>query len=123
MTGDEKTERGRPASFDRRSGAVHGSGSGAGGDGTPGEDHDRDPQGGGGSGHPLPASEEARHDEIPEHLGAEKGRGGDTRERTRPAGDAVAPDGEPYSSDELAADQAAHQDRGQAIAEAETDER
>ncbi|MGZ8347677.1 MAG: hypothetical protein ACXWUP_11260, partial [Allosphingosinicella sp.] len=40
-------ERGKPASFDRATGAVHGSGSGAGG-GNPGEDYDDDPQAGGG---------------------------------------------------------------------------
>ena len=41
-------ERGRPASFDPKSGEVHGSGSGAGG-GNPGEDYDGDPMAGAGS--------------------------------------------------------------------------
>jgi hypothetical protein len=50
----------------------------------------------GGQGHPLPASDEARTDALPEHLLREKGKGDDREEATRPAGDAVAPDGESY---------------------------
>jgi len=50
----------------------------------------------GGQGHPLPDSEEAREDEIPEHLVREKGHGDDARAPARPVGDAVGPDGEPY---------------------------
>ena len=42
-------ERGKPASFDRSSGEVHGSGSGAGGGGNPAEDYDGDPMGGAGA--------------------------------------------------------------------------
>jgi hypothetical protein len=112
MTGD-KSERGRPASFDPKSGAVHGSGSGAGGFGNPDEDYDSDPGAGSGAEgaradpargreedrsahHPLPASEEARHDEIPEHLEREKGRGDDSPAAVQPAAEAVAPDGESY---------------------------
>ena len=49
-----------------------------------------------GKGHPLPASDEARHDEIPEALAAEKGRGDDAKPAARPGSDAVNPDGEPY---------------------------
>ena len=49
-----------------------------------------------GSGHPLPASEEARRDLVPEHLVEEKGLGDDPAERTTPPGQAVGPDGEPY---------------------------
>ena len=47
---DEKggKERGQPASFDPKSGEVHGSGSGAGGGGNPGEDYDQDPMAGAG---------------------------------------------------------------------------
>ena len=41
-------ERGERASFDRRTGEVHGSGSGAGGSGNPAEDYDQDPKGGSG---------------------------------------------------------------------------
>jgi len=41
-------ERGEPASFDRRTGEVHGSGSGAGGSGNPAEDYDQDSKGGSG---------------------------------------------------------------------------
>ena len=52
MTGknrdSDEGERGEPAGFDRKSGAVHGSGSGAGGGGNPGEDHDQDPMAGAG---------------------------------------------------------------------------
>ena len=44
----------------------------------------------GGQGHPLPDSEEAREDEVPEHLVREKGHGDDARAAARPAGDAVA---------------------------------
>ena len=67
-----------------------------------------------GSGHPLPQSEEARHEEIPEHLEREKGHGDDGRAEVQPVGDPVAPDGESY---ELKRDQAAHQDRGQSSVE------
>lgn len=49
-----------------------------------------------GQGHPLPDSAEAREDEIPEHLVREKGHGDDAYARSRPADDAVAPDGEHY---------------------------
>ena len=42
-------ERGRPASFDPKSGEVHGSGSGAGGGGNPNEDYDQDPMAGAGA--------------------------------------------------------------------------
>lgn len=43
------TERGKRASFDRKSGEVHGSGSGAGGEGNPNEDYDKDPMAGAGA--------------------------------------------------------------------------
>lgn len=48
MSGKEapNTERGKRASFDRKTGEVHGSGSGAGGGGNPGEDYDSDPNAG-----------------------------------------------------------------------------
>jgi hypothetical protein len=45
--GSRADERGKPASFDRRTGEVHGSGSGAGG-GNPREDFDSDPTAGAG---------------------------------------------------------------------------
>jgi len=51
-------------------------------------------------GHPLPASEEARHGEIPEAAEAEKGRGDDDEAAVMPAGEAVNPDGEPYRFDD-----------------------
>ena len=47
--------------------------------------------------HPLPASDEARHGEIPEHLERDKGRGDDAAEAVQPA-DAVNPDGTPYEA-------------------------
>ena len=83
-----------------------------------------------GKGHPLPGSDEARHSEIPEHAEIEKGRGEDSAPRIQPDG-AVNPDGEPYryddlgrgtdlTEDDLEKDQAAHQDRGQGIATAES---
>ena len=52
-----------------------------------------------GKGHPLPASDEARHDEIPEGLEEAKGRGGDSKPAARPEATAVNPDGEPYRYD------------------------
>ena len=54
----------------------------------------------GGSGHPLPASEEARHNEIPETLERKKGRGDDSAAAVQPDG-AVNPDGEPYRYDDI----------------------
>lgn len=44
-------ERGEPATFDPKSGEVHGSGSGAGGGGNPREDYDSDPMAGSGVPH------------------------------------------------------------------------
>lgn len=52
MADEKKTEgeeRGQRASFDPKSGEVHGSGSGAGGGGNPDEDYDMDPMAGAGS--------------------------------------------------------------------------
>lgn len=49
MAGDDDSERGRPATFDPRTGEVHGSGSGAGGGGNPHEDYDQDPMAGAGA--------------------------------------------------------------------------
>ncbi|HYE28364.1 MAG TPA: hypothetical protein VEA61_09045 [Allosphingosinicella sp.] len=49
MMADSDGERGRPASFDPKSGEVHGSGSGAGGGGNPDEDYDQDPVAGAGA--------------------------------------------------------------------------
>lgn len=49
-----------------------------------------------GKGHPLPGSDEARPNEIPEDLTEEKGRGDDSRAVVQPGRDAVNPDGEPY---------------------------
>jgi len=48
--------------------------------------------------HPLPRSDEARHDEIPEHLEREKGQGDDSGARVQPAGAPVDPEGEAYGS-------------------------
>ncbi len=56
----DESERGKPASFDPRTGEVHGSGSGAGGGGNPDEDYDQDPENGSGKedfGRPRPAAE------------------------------------------------------------------
>ena len=53
-----------------------------------------------GKGHPLPASDEARHDEIPENLEEAKGRGSDSRPAVQPGPDAVDPDGRPYRYDD-----------------------
>ena len=56
---------------------------------------------GGDKGHPLPASDEARHGEIPEPLEREKGTGDDDPHVVQPAPQAVNPDGEPYRYDDL----------------------
>jgi len=48
------------------------------------------------SGHPLPASDEARHDEIPESLEDTKGEGEDGKAATRAGEPASDPDGKPY---------------------------
>jgi hypothetical protein len=54
-----------------------------------------------GTGHPLPASGEARHNEIPEDIEREKGRGDDDPEVATPDEPAVNPNGEPYRYDDL----------------------
>jgi len=57
----DDSERGKPASLDRRTGAVHGSGSGAGGEGNPNEDYDGDAKAGAGAepdGAPRPADDD-----------------------------------------------------------------
>jgi hypothetical protein len=46
--GPDDVEHGKRATFDPKSGEVHGSGSGAGGGGNPREDHDGDPMAGAG---------------------------------------------------------------------------
>lgn len=56
-TGPEESERGKRASFDPKSGEVHGSGSGAGGGGNPREDYDSDPM--------AAAGQEPPHDARP----------------------------------------------------------
>lgn len=53
-----------------------------------------------GKGHPLPGSDEARHNEIPEDLAEEKGRGDDSKPVVQPGKEAVNPDGEPYRYDD-----------------------
>ena len=53
-----------------------------------------------GKGHPLPASDEARHNEIPESLEAAKGAGDDAEAVVTPGRVAVNPDGEPYRYDD-----------------------
>lgn len=46
---DGDSERGKRASFDSKTGEVHGSGSGAGGEGNAGEDYDQDSMAGSGA--------------------------------------------------------------------------
>lgn len=53
-----------------------------------------------GKGHPLPGSDEARHNEIPEGVAEEKGRGDDSKPVVQPGRGAVNPDGEPYRYDD-----------------------
>jgi hypothetical protein len=54
-----------------------------------------------GTGHPLPESDEARHNEVPEHAAEEKGRGEEGREVVTPSPHAINPDGEVYRYDDL----------------------
>ncbi len=55
----------------------------------------------GDKGHPLPESEEARHNEIPESLETAKGRGDDGRDLVSPDPAPVTPDGEAYRYGDL----------------------
>jgi hypothetical protein len=55
----------------------------------------------GGKGHPLPESDEARHNEIPEQQEERKGRGDEGREVVSPDPSGVNPDGEAYRYDDL----------------------
>ena len=57
----DDSERGKRATFDRRTGEVHGSGSGAGGEGNPNEDYDSDPMAGAGA-EPDGAADAERRD-------------------------------------------------------------
>ena len=52
------------------------------------------------AGHPLPASDESRHGEVPEGAVEEKGFGDDQPELVQPAPRAANPDGEPYRYDD-----------------------
>ncbi|QPQ54904.1 hypothetical protein IC614_11390 [Allosphingosinicella flava] len=52
-----------------------------------------------GTGHPLPASEEARHGEIPEALEREKGTGADDPALLTPNPEGIDPSGEQYPVD------------------------
>ena len=52
-------------------------------------------------GHPLPASDEARHGEVPETLEEEKGRGDDPAPALTPNPTGEAPDGARYRYDDL----------------------
>jgi len=54
-----------------------------------------------GKGHPLPESDEARHNEIPEYLEQAKGRGEEGREAVQPDPTGENPDGERYRYDDL----------------------
>jgi len=50
--------------------------------------------------HPLPASDEARHGEIPETAEREKGHGEDEPELVQPGPTAVDPEGRSYPYDD-----------------------
>lgn len=68
---EEESERGQRASFDPKSGEVHGSGSGAGGGGNPKEDFDSDPMSGAGA---EPAGQPRSIDEaIKRQIDADEG--------------------------------------------------
>jgi hypothetical protein len=64
QSGPDGSERGKPATFDRKTGEVHGSGSGAGGGGNQNEDYDSDPMAG--------AGEEAPHGPRPADRAVER---------------------------------------------------
>lgn len=51
-------------------------------------------------GHPLPESEEARRNEVPEDIEARKGEGGDGKPAVQ-ATAPVEPDGKPYRAGDL----------------------
>lgn len=53
------------------------------------------------TGHPLPESDEARHNEIPEGIEEEKGQGDEGKAAIQPSRPAANPDGEPYRYDDL----------------------
>ncbi|HEV2748565.1 MAG TPA: hypothetical protein VGW34_14880 [Allosphingosinicella sp.] len=53
------------------------------------------------TGHPLPGSDEARHNEIPEAVEEEKGRGDDDAPVVTPDPTGVDPDGRPYRYGDL----------------------
>ena len=63
-----------------------------------------------GGGHPVPESEEARHNEIPEHLEARKGEGDDGKDAAHPKR-LVNPDGEPYEGGDLGRGPQTHQEK------------
>ena len=54
-----------------------------------------------GKGHPLPESDEARHNEIPEDIAEAKGRGEEGREAVTPNPTGENPDGERYRYEDL----------------------
>lgn len=58
----------------------------------------------GSNGHPLPESDEARHEEIPEEMERRKGTGEDGKAAVQPGTRAVNPDGEPYPYDDTGTD-------------------
>ena len=51
--------------------------------------------------HPLPASDEARHGEIPETAERRKGEGDDDPTVVTPSPEGANPDGSPYRYDDL----------------------
>lgn len=59
-------------------------------------------------GHPLPESQEARHNEVPEPLEAHKGEGDDGATAVQ-ATEPVAPDGTPYEAADLGRGPQTHQ--------------
>lgn len=61
-------------------------------------------------GHPLPESEEARHNEIPEDAEARKGEGDDGKAAVQ-ATHPVNPDGEPYQAADLGRGPPANQEK------------
>ncbi len=61
-------------------------------------------------GHPLPASEEARGNEVPEELERHKGEGDDPKSAVQ-ATEPVNPDGSPYRGGDLGRGPTDHQEQ------------
>ncbi|MDT9601002.1 hypothetical protein [Sphingosinicella rhizophila] len=99
LTGDGGSERDEPAAMDPHGDEVHGrimTGDLAGRAGRPDDRISGSLSVVEEAGHPLPESDEARHEEIPGDLERKKGRGEDGKAKIQATPEAVLPDGTPY---------------------------